>query len=383
MVSVISSHQAEPGLLRTAAESLAELIAPSGASLPLPILVLRLCELERIAWTRGRSAALRIERKCWQRFRRKARTLLRSDDVVFHEPGSRDFLIVLAAPGRRGDLMSPVSCRRTLSRLASVTGPVAEGRIATGWTLLHRSGIENLANVVEEALDRGARERERYEFFSNAGHELRTPLTSIRGYIETLLDDASDEEDRRRFLTVARNELLRMGRLLDGMFEISMLDLNTTASANDATSLATTLSDAIVIVEPLAARRGSRITLVCNSSCSVSIERDRLLQVAVNILENAVKHGHNDAVISVRWAQLERDLVEVCFDDDGPGIAPEERTDVFELGRRGSNTCAPGSGVGLAIVRRIVEHAGGSVAVAESSCGGASVRIRLRVAGID
>jgi signal transduction histidine kinase len=167
------------------------------------------------------------------------------------------------------------------------------------------------------------------------------------------------------------------------MFEISMLDLTSTNGANDATSLASTMSDAVAIVAPLAAIRGSCVTLVCNVSCSVSIERDRLLQVAVNLLENAIKHGRDGGHITVRWAQLDDRSVIVCFDDDGPGIAPEEREAVFALGRRGANARAPGSGVGLAIVRRIVEHAGGTVEVAESSLGGASLRLRLGVVGLD
>ena len=91
-----------------------------------------------------------------------------------------------------------------MTRLASVIGPVAEGRIATGWTFLHTFANETLATAVEEALDRGARERERYEFFSSVGHELRTPLTSVRGYIETLLYDEHHEDDRRRLSLVDR-----------------------------------------------------------------------------------------------------------------------------------------------------------------------------------
>jgi signal transduction histidine kinase len=362
-------------------ESLESLLSQRDDPLPLPLLVLRLCELERIAWNRGRAAAIRVEQKCWRRFHRKAKALLRPADIVFHEPGSQDFVIVLAAPGRQGCPVSPMSCRSTLSRLASATLPAAEGRIATGWTFVPRVTSETLTGAVEEALDRGARERERYEFFSSVGHELRTPLTSVRGYIETLLHEKHNEEDRRKFLDVARNELLRMGRLLDSMFEISMLDLNSTNVATAAAPLATTLSEAITIVGPLAAVRGSCLALVCNTSCSVSIERDRLVQVAVNILENAVKHGRDRGRVSVRCTQPDNDTVDVWFDDDGPGIESAERVDVFELGRRGTNACAPGSGVGLAIVRRIIEHAGGSVEVAESNSGGASLRVRLRVAG--
>ncbi len=82
--------------------------------------------------------------------------------------------------------------------------------------------------MLERALLRGAQERERYAFFSALGHELRTPLSSIRGYLETLLDDDVDARTRRRFVRIAYNESLRLSRLVDGMFEISLLDLHAT-----------------------------------------------------------------------------------------------------------------------------------------------------------
>ncbi len=97
--------------------------------------------------------------------------------------------------------------------------------VENGWTLLVRA-TNDLNGDIAAALERGARDRERYEFFSAIGHELRTPLTSIRGYLETLLDEETDGQNRSRFLETARREALRMGRLLDGMFEFSLFDLS-------------------------------------------------------------------------------------------------------------------------------------------------------------
>jgi len=81
--------------------------------------------------------------------------------------------------------------------------------------------------------------------FDRIGHELRTPLTSIRGYLETLLDEDLDPTVARRFLEVARNEAMRLGRLVDGMFDISVLDLRSGPAHAEATELSSAIATAI------------------------------------------------------------------------------------------------------------------------------------------
>ncbi|MFN2450382.1 MAG: histidine kinase dimerization/phospho-acceptor domain-containing protein, partial [Candidatus Baltobacteraceae bacterium] len=129
-------------------------------------------------------------------------------------------------------------------------------RIETGWSLCAPSRDRpEFEQDIALALERGARERERYEFFAAVGHELRTPLTSIRGYLETLLDEPVDAPTSRRFLETARREALRMGRLLEGMFEFSLLDLSAGPSALECSSVRERIAQACESVAPLAALR--------------------------------------------------------------------------------------------------------------------------------
>ena len=193
------------------------LVSVNGA---VPLLVVRIPELERTAWRRGLRSARALERRASAAFTIAARRVLRSQDRIGHDPGSDIFVAALVARTRAGtDLPAPLDARSALARIAATLEHTMRLDVLTGWTTYVPGGA-HIAASIDDALARGVRERERYAFFSVLGHELRTPLASIRGYLETLLDDSIDASTRRRFLTVAHNESLRMSRLVDGMFEI-------------------------------------------------------------------------------------------------------------------------------------------------------------------
>jgi two-component system phosphate regulon sensor histidine kinase PhoR len=253
-------------------------------------------------------------------------------------------------------------------------------RVETGWTMLAGSGDDlRLAEAVESALERGARERERYAFFSTVGHELRTPLTSIRGYLETVLEEDLDPATARRFLEVARAEAMRLGRLLESMFDISMLDLRAGSACDDRCPLGPAVAAALSTVAPIAAAARTTIAPAECAPVEVAIEADRLSQILVNVLENAIKHGRDGGRIAVSSALADERYVEIRVDDDGPGVAADERESVFSLATRGHNARGAGSGLGLALVRLLVERAGGEADVVDSPLGGARFRIRLPV----
>ena len=350
-----------------------------GDDVPVPLLVVRLRDLERIAWREGRAAARTVERRGLRSFVETATRTLRASDVLAHDADSEDFLAALVSPTRsEGSVATPTDCRAALARLASAMELDGGLRVETGWTLLESAHAdERLAGAIESALERGARERERYAFFSTIGHELRTPLTSIRGYLETLLEDDLDPQTARRFLEVARDEAMRLGRLVDGMFDISMLDLRAGVFGAESSALQTSVVASIGAVAPFASARGTSIGQLACSTSNVATSSDRLTQILVNILDNAIKHGRERGQIFVSAAPLDERYVEVRIDDDGPGIDPLEREEVFTLGKRGSSALAPGSGIGLAIVRLMVERIGGEVDVTGSRLGGAQFRIRL------
>lgn len=348
----------------------------AGANGVSALLVLRLPALADLAWQHGKPAALQLERTAARIFRQACSTQLRGGDLIAHDPGSDRFLAALVAPPRKSTMPIVPAGRCALERIAGDMSGRLGLPIESGWTPV--AAVPNRAALdaaIERALERGQRERERYEFFAAVGHELRTPLSAIRGYLETVLDDRPDDATAQRFLEIARRETMRMGRLLEGMFEFSLLDLS--AGAGASCSAGDQIEAACDAVAPLAAERGIAVVRDAPGGLRVAMESDALLQTLVNILQNALKYGNDGGVVSVRARAMEGEVI-VSIDDDGPGIAAADRDAVFGFRARGASAAErPGAGIGLAIVKNIVDRAGGSVECGASHLGGARFRIVL------
>jgi signal transduction histidine kinase len=356
---------------------LPRLLAPLEQGRDVPLLVLRLPEVARLAWRDGRRAARRLERETVEAFAGAAERVMRDGDRLAHEPGSDWFVIAMLTPARDGTSALTLDARSALERIAATMSLVTGRRMETGWWLMTtRADVDAFEATIERALERGARERERYEFLATVGHELRTPLTSIRGYIETLLDDDLDAATSRRFLEVARNEALRLGRLVDGMLDFSLLDLSPLPAAG-VTDLVAASHAAIDALAPIAREAGMTIEARHDGEAAARIDGDACMHVLLNVVENALKYGSRGGRIQV-CVQRQDPYVHAIVDDDGPGVAPAERERIFEHRMRGgASEAARGAGIGLCIVRTIVERAGGSVSAGDSPLGGARFLIRL------
>lgn len=374
MASATSSRGPKRGTL----DVLAACVTQAATIAPVAVLVLRMPQFEREAWVRGRAAAQQLERLTQRAFLRAGRYWLRSGDVLAHDAGSDVFAVALTAGSRRPRVPGAADCRAVLVRLGAAIEKGTQLAPQTGWRFVRADDAGRpMDEYIAQALEQGARERERYEFFAAVGHELRTPLSSIRGYLETVLDDdAASPGQARRFLEIARRETLRLGRLLDGMFEVSLLDLSGGCASHGCTGLGAALTRACENAAPAARRRGVSIVSEEVGEVAVRVNEDACVQIFTNILENAIKHGRKSGSIAIN-AHAAGGHAVVRIDDDGPGIAMHEWNRVFEAGIRGSDAHAPGSGLGLAIVKAIVLRAGGGVCVSRSPLGGARFELTL------
>ncbi len=202
---------------------------------------------------------------------------------------------------------------------------------------------------------------------ATVGHELRTPLTSIRGYVETLLGSELDPSTARRFLETVRRETLRLGRLIDGMLEFSLLDLSAGAT-NASCDAVEQISAVVEMLAPLASVRGVTIRTRLPKTACARVDGDACVHALANLLQNAIKHGRDGGSVAIECVRDAR-RVRICVQDDGEGIAPGERDAIFRFGFRGSPE-GDGRGIGLAVVRAIAQRTGGDVRV-EPSPGGA------------
>ncbi len=363
------------GALRAALQASLRDEARSGGA---PLLVLRLPEFAEFAWRDGRPAARRLERSTTRAVADAARRVMRDGDVTAHDPGSDWFAIAMLAPARGGTFVQALDARSALERIAAAVSLATGRRMQTGWLqLTERTPLDDLDALLARALERGSRERERYEFLAAVGHELRTPLTSIRGYLETLLDEETDAATARRFLEVARREALRLGRLVDGMLDFSLLDLAPHDERGPHCELAEVVRAVLDALAPIAREAGIALRAANAGGFVARIDPDACMHALINLVENAVKYGRRGGHVAVSLERVDP-FIDVIVDDDGPGVPVAEWERVFEHRARGSTVGErSGRGIGLALVRTIAERVTGTVAVAVSPLGGARFVLRL------
>jgi len=224
-------------------------------------------------------------------------------------------------------------------------------------------GEESSAGVVAVLHD-VTREKEvaemKNDFVSNVSHELRTPLASIKAYIEMLIDgEAENEKTTREFYEVIQNEANRLGRLIDNILNISRIESGLVQVNKQPQSLMVLLKEAIEVIAPQA--RMKNIQIVENLTPAfyqTSADRDMLYQATLNLLSNAVKYTPERGTITVETAVDEaKKKVITRISDTGVGIPPKDLPFVFDKFYRAESNShmAKGSGLGLSLVKHIIE----------------------------
>ncbi len=211
---------------------------------------------------------------------------------------------------------------------------------------------------------RGARALDelRSSFVAAVSHDLRTPLALITAYVDTLLGLELDAPQRRRAIEGIGKAAARLAALVDEILDVAHLESNRIALRRQPTSLAAIVSRVTAEFADAPGIPPIEVALPADLP-PVDVDADRIAQVLDNLVTNAAKYGGTSAPITIRAAQQERYVV-VSVEDEGVGIAPAERDQVFERfyrGRRAREASVPGSGLGLYVCRRLVEAHGGEI----------------------
>ena len=202
-------------------------------------------------------------------------------------------------------------------------------------------------------------DRMRSDFVANASHELRTPLASLRGFIETMQGPARDDAKAKdRFLAIMLDQANRMSRLVDDLLSLSRLELKAHVPPDQKVELAPILGHVCDSLAPLAAELGVEIRLdLPDDRIEVMGERDELVQVFENLIENACKYGQEGKVVDVSLRREAGGATEVTVRDHGPGIPAEHvprLTERFYRVNVEDSRSKKGTGLGLAIVKHIL-----------------------------
>ena len=218
-----------------------------------------------------------------------------------------------------------------------------------------RGTINQMAEGLEET------EKMKNEFISSVSHELRTPLTSIRGWVETLrtLDDPTDE-NYRKGLEIINNETARLYNMVEELLDFSRLQNGRLKMECRPLDLVAELTDAVLFCEARIQREGLLLAYAePEEMIPVYADPDRLRQVFINILDNAIKYSAPGGRITVKiWQGEYKAFIEII--DQGRGIPPEDLENVKTKFYKGSNSVR-GSGIGLALVDSIMTALDGTM----------------------
>jgi two-component system phosphate regulon sensor histidine kinase PhoR len=229
-------------------------------------------------------------------------------------------------------------------------------------------------------------EEMRADFVANASHELRTPLAALAGFIDTLQGPArEDEAARARFLPIMRAQATRMARLIDDLLSLSRIELNAHQRPTDPVALDGVLRQVVDGLQMLSTERDVTIDIkTLTEMTTVLGDRDELIRVFENLIENALKYGgagkRVEITVERRLAANSTPELMVAVRDYGPGIAPEHlprlterfyRVDVRDSRAQG------GTGLGLALVKHILNRHRGRLTIASKPEEGATFTVHL------
>lgn len=294
----------------------------------------------------------------------------------------RLFLLAAAATlalGVGAALLFGLRITRPIREAAAATHLLAAGHLATRLAEPAASAHDEMADLTRSINNMAATlERSRaveQQFLMSVSHDLRTPLTSIRGYAEAIADGAGDPQ---RAAAVIHSESRRLERLVADLLDLAKLQSQSFSLQVATVDLAAAAGVALAGFEPDADDRSVRLHLVAPETLPVYADPDRLAQVIANLIENALRHTSSTVTVST-WVDGEAAVLTI--DDDGQGIATEDLPHVFErlyVSRVRPERRENSSGLGLAVVRELVNAMGGQVWATTAPGGGARIAVRLR-----
>lgn len=242
--------------------------------------------------------------------------------------------------------------------------------------------LERAAHQLREANDRlRTLDAQKDDFLTQVSHELRTPMTSVRSFSEILLEnDQISEEERRRFALIIQDESLRLTRLLDEILDISRLEAGTLDFPVEPTDASNAITSAVDTISSLVHERGIRVQAEpFPEGVLVRANPDRLRQVLINLLSNAINYNRaDDPTIRILPAANGR-MVTIDVTDNGGGVSRDDAVKVFEKFTRGVRAGnEAGAGLGLPISRAIMRTMGGDLTVEFRPDGSSFFRLNLR-----
>jgi signal transduction histidine kinase len=265
---------------------------------------------------------------------------------------------------------------RRIRRLERAADRIAGGRFDEP---VRDSGGDELGDLAE-AFDRmrvrlAQLDDARRSFVANASHELRTPLFSLAGFLELMDDEELDESTKLEFLDQMRQQVTRLTKLASDLLDLSRLDAGRMSVEREPVDLASLGEELVEEFGPAARAGGHELEVEEHAGVVANADELRVFQIGRILVENALLHTPPGTAVRVRVLQRDGSAV-LEVEDEGDGIPPEQREQLFERFFRLDGTRASGSGLGLAIAKELAELMEGRITV-ESEPGGSVFALLL------
>jgi len=269
-------------------------------------------------------------------------------------------LLALLAAAAVGFALARIFARR-IHRLERAADRIAGGRFDEPVVDPSADELGELAGAFDSMRVRlAALERARREFIANASHELRTPIFALGGQVELLTEEDMDETTRTEFLGEMRLQVERLTKLATGLLDLTRLDagrLHVELTAVDLGEIASSLAGEFGSV---GRERGHVLTVEADPETLALADEERVHQIGRILVENAIIHTPEGTEVRLGTVRLPG-AVGLQVEDDGPGIRPDDRQQIFERFYRAEGAVTAGSGLGLAIARELASVMGGEI----------------------
>jgi signal transduction histidine kinase len=240
--------------------------------------------------------------------------------------------------------------------------------------------LERTATQLREVNARlRALDQQKDDFLSQVSHELRTPMTSIRSFAELLMSESLEPEQTRRFAGIIHEESLRLTRLLDEILDVNRLESGAAELPLEVVDAGAAVARALESLTPVARAAGVEIERGAPLDGQyVRANPDRLLQVLLNLVGNAIKYNADPAPrVRIDW-HADAKALSIDVIDNGGGVSRAEAEQIFSKFVRGDRSGATqGAGLGLPISRAIMSRMGGALTVVFADDGSSFFRLRL------
>ena len=274
---------------------------------------------------------------------------------------------------------------RTITRpLRDLVGGVrrfAGGDYGTRVPLAGPSEVAEMGTAFNEMASEIQRSRgSEQAFLADISHELRTPLTSIQGFAQAIVEGEARGDAVSHVAEIIHREARRLVRMVEGLLQVARLESGAQSMAREDVAPARLLESAVAALEVQAKDAGVTFDVAGTDALpTLRGDPDKLAQLFLNVLDNAVKHSPRGTTVHVRGNRDDGAIV-VRVRDAGSGLPQGAQTRLFQRFYRGENAQRDGAGLGLAIAQAIAQAHGGSIRASNVEGGGAEFAVRLPVA---